>query len=169
MSKKTFVLPVALLALCACLHSQAADKKYDKQVVSMACGEANYTLSSVCSKSGDPMELNDCKPQSLIIEHAGAKRTAALPELPKDESKRLRAGGRNLQDLFVVRWACSAARSGPIVTLYYSIGGGSAPDGETWTHYDKTGKLMESSTKLTPDEVKAIERNFKKVPSIMPD
>ncbi len=169
MSKKTFVLPMALLALGSGLQAHAADKKYDKQVVSMACGEANYTLGSVCSKSGDPMALNDCKPQSLVIDHGGAKRTAALPELPKEESKRLRAGGRNLGHLFVVRWACSTARSGPIATLYYSIGGGSAPDGETWTHYDKTGKLMESNTKLTPDEVGAIERNFKKVPSIMPD
>lgn len=169
MNTKTCMLPIALLVLGASLHAHAADKKYGKQVVNMACGEAEYTLTSVCSKSGDPMGLNDCKSQSLLIDRAGAKRTAALPELPKDDSKRLRAGGRNLHDLFVVRWACSNTRSGPIATLYYSIGGGSAPDGETWTHYDKAGKLMESGTRLTPEEINAVERNFKDVPSIMPD
>lgn len=169
MNTKTFRLPMALLALGAGLHAHAADKTYQKQVVSMACGEANYTLSSVCSKSGDPMTLNDCKPQSLLIDGAGAKRTATLPELPADERKRMRASGRDIKTLFVVEWACSDTRRGPVATLYYSIGGGSAPDGETWTHYDKAGRLMESDVSLSPEEVSAVQRKFKRVPSIMPD
>lgn len=166
---KTLIVPTLLLVLGAGHHCHAAGHKYEKQVVKMRCGEASYTLTSVCSKSGDSMTLNDCKPQSLLIDGAGAKRTATLPELPADERKRMRASGRDIKTLFVVEWACSDTRRGPVATLYYSIGGGSAPDGETWTHYDKAGRLMESDVSLSPEEVSAVQRKFKRVPSIMPD
>lgn len=169
MTMKTTMIPMALLALAACQNGEAADRRYQKQVATMACGDAAYTLTSVCVKNEDPFELNECRPQSLQIDSGGAKRTATLPELPPAEAKRIQASGGELKNLFVVEWACSTAGKGPLATLHYSIGGGSAEYAETWTHYDQGGKLVDGKSKLTPAEVKAVERSFKKVPSIMPD
>lgn len=166
---KTCIIPMALLALVACHEGEAADQRYQKQVAKMACGDAAYALTSTCIKSEDPFELNQCQPQSLVTDVGGAKRSAALPELPSAERKRVQAIGGDLKRLFVVRWACSNSSIGPIATLHYSIGGGSAEYSETWSHYDRTGKLIEGSVKLTPVELSAVERNFKNVPSIMPD
>lgn len=160
---------LAFTALAACDQGQAAGQKYQKNVAQMVCGDAAYTLTSTCIKSDDPFELNQCKPQSLVVDVRGAQRSASLPELPGRERKRIQTSGGDLKRLFVVEWACTNASNGPIATLHYSIGGGSAEYAETWSHYDKGGKLIDSNAKLTPAEVKTVERNFKKVPSIMPD
>lgn len=169
MITKTYYIPLAVLALSACNSGHTADQKYRDHVVKLACGETSYTLTSSCVKSEDPFELNECKPQALLIDSAGAKRRTKLPELPKSESKRIQASGGDVKSLFVVAWACSQADQGPIATFKYSIGGGSAEYAETWTHYDKVGKLIESQEKLSPRQVQSVERNFKKIPSIMPD
>lgn len=158
-----------LLALGACTGSHAADDQpYHDQVAKMSCGAASYTLKSTCKGSGDPMELNDCKPQTLAIDNAGARRSVTLPELPKKLAAEIRASRAGLEDLFVVAWSCSKAGGEPVATLHYSVGGGSGEYSEAWSHYDKAGKLFVKEPKLTPDEVKAVERSFKKVPSIMP-
>lgn len=158
-----------LLALGACAGSHAADgQPYRDQFVKMRCGAASYTLKSTCKSSGDPMELNDCKPQTLAIDNAGARRSATLPELPGELAAEVRASRGGMGDLFVVAWGCSIAGGEPIATLHYSVGGGSGEYSEAWSHYDKAGKLFVKEPKLTPDEVKAVERSFEKVPSIMP-
>jgi len=160
---------LVLLTLGACAGSHAADgQPYRDQVAKMHCGAASYTLKSTCKSSGDPMELNDCKPQTLAIDNAGARRSTTLPELPRELVAEVRASRGGLQDLFVVAWGCSKAGGAPMATLHYSFGGGSGEHSEAWSHYDKAGKLFVKEPKLTPDEVKAVERSFKKVPSIMP-
>ena len=167
---KTSMLLASLLALAAAAGSHAADgKRYQNQVAKMTCGAATYTLTSACIKSGDPMSLNECKPQTLVIDNAGAKRSAILPELPKEYAARIHASRGGLEDLFVVAWACSNASAGPIATLHYSIGGGSAEYSEAWSYYDKAGNLILNDRKLTLDEVRAVERSLKRVPSIMPE
>lgn len=163
---KKLSMTLSLLAL----HAHAADDKgYLNHPVTMTCGGASYTLTSTCKSSGDPMELNDCKPQTLVIDQGGAKRSTTLPELPAKYAAQIRASGRDLQDLFVISWACSKTADGPIATLYYSIGGGSAEYSEAWTHYDKAGKLVVDDSDITPKEVGTIEKNMKRVPSIMPE
>lgn len=160
---------LVLLALGACAGSHAADgQPYRDQVAKMRCGAASYTLKSTCKSSVDPMELNDCKPQALVIDNAGARSSTTLPELPRELAAEVRASRGGLQDLFVVAWGCSIAGGEPVATLHYSVGGGSGEYSEAWSHYDKAGKLFVKEPKLTPDEVKAAERSFKKVPSIMP-
>jgi hypothetical protein len=135
----------------------------------MTCGAASYTLTSTCIKSADPTELNKCKPQTLVIDKAGGKRSTTLPELPREYAAQVRASRGDLKDLFVVACACSSTSHGPIATLHYSIGGGSAEYSEAWCYYDKVGNLIVKEPKLTPDEVNATERSFKRVPSIMPE
>jgi len=152
------------------LHAHAADDEgYLKHPVTMTCGGASYTLTSTCKSSGDPMELNYCKRQTLVIDQGGAKRSRTLPELPAKYAAQIYASGRDLQDLFVISWACSKTADGQIATLYYSIGGGSAEYSEAWTHYDKAGKLVTDDSKLTPDDVKAVQKSLKRIPSIMPE
>lgn len=167
---KKSMMPLVLLALSLCtdLHA-AATERYRNDVVKMKCGAANYTLKSTCIKSEDAMSMNECKPQSLMIETAAGKRSATLPELPKEEAGTIRASGRDLKSLFVVAWACTDAGSGPIATLRYSAGGGSGEYSEAWSHYDEAGNLVIAASKLTPGQVRAVERNFKAVPSIMPN
>jgi hypothetical protein len=157
------------LVALACANASCAAEKYKDEVVQLACGESRYALTSSCIKSKDPFELNECKPQSLAIENKTSQRRTMLPELPKNEVKRIQASGGNIKSLFVVSWSCSKTTQGPIATLKYSTGGGSAEHAETWTHYSGTGKLVESGKKLNADEVMAVDHNFKKVPSIMPD
>lgn len=167
---KKSMLPLAMLALIACPGSHAADGRgYEKQSVKMDCGTARYTLTSTCIQSGDLTTLNECKPQTLSVDNAGAKRSTTLPELPKALSAEIRAARGGLGELFVISWACSKTGAGPIATLHYSIGGGSAAYGEAWANYDKAGNLIVKDLKLTPDEIDAIQRNLKRVPSIMPE
>jgi hypothetical protein len=167
---KKLSMPLAVLALTASSGSEAAeDKRYRKQVVKMACGAASYTLTSTCIMSGDSMTLNECKAQTLVIDKVGTRRTAILPELPREHAVQVGATGRDLKELFVVAWACSNASDGPITTLRYSTGGGSAEYSEAWSHYDKAGNLIVNDRKLTPNEVRTIERRFQRVPSILPE
>jgi hypothetical protein len=169
MTTTTRLLPLALLALAASPDGQAAGPQYQAQVVRMTCGEASYTLTSSCIQGEDESTLNECKPQSLVIVHGNARRRTTLPELPRELDRQIRASRGGLDSHFVVAWGCSSTGNGPVATLRYSIGGGSAPYSEAWSHYDKTGKLMGDTEKLTRDEVEAVLRHLKKVPSIMPD
>ena len=166
---KKSMMRLTVLALSICPVSHAADgNRYQKEVAKMTCGGATYTLSSTCIKSGDLMTLNECKPQTLVVETAGGKRSTTLPELSSKDAARIRTVGGNMADLFVVAWACTSAGGGPIATFHYSIGGGSAEDSEAWSHYEKEGNLVSKVKKLGPDQARGIQRNFMAVPSIMP-
>lgn len=166
---KKLMMRLTVLALSICPVSHAADgNRYQKEVAKMTCGAATYTLTSICIKSGDLMTLNECKPQTLVIDTAGGRRSKTLPELPRKDAARIRSVGGDVADLFVVAWACTSAGGRPIATFHYSIGGGSAGYSEAWSHYDNEGNLVSKDMKLAPDQARGIQRNFTAVPSIMP-
>jgi hypothetical protein len=138
----------------------------------MTCGEAKYKLDSICKKSNDEMELNECKSQFLEITRNGSVRKIKLPELSKYSSNIYKKSGGDSKELFVIKWGCGRADSVSEAVLYYSIGGGSAPNSEAWASYNEAGILMEDDDKPNPKYDKALksaEKGMKKVRSIMPD
>lgn len=138
----------------------------------MKCGEAKYKLESICKKGNDEMELNECKYQSLEIARNGIVRKIKLPELSKSGLNIYKKSGGNLKELFVIKWGCGRADGVSEAVLYYSIGGGSTKNSETWASYNETGILMEDGDKPNPKYDKALksaEQGMKKVRSIMPD
>ncbi len=138
----------------------------------MKCGEAKYKLESICKKSNDEMELNECRSQSLEITRNGIVRKVKLPALGKYGLNIYEKSGADSKELFVIKWGCGRVDSVSAAVLYYSIGGGAAQNSEAWVSYNESGILMEDDDKSNPQYDKTLkyaEQGMKKVRSIMPD
>lgn len=155
----------ALFTISSC-H---ASGKYDKFVDSLSCGNASYTIESLCEKPDDEMSLRECKPQKLTSRSNGVSKSVMLPELDESERKSIVAAGGTLEDLFVVEWACTTIKGRPVAIMHYSIGGGSAPYAESWSKYDGTKLASDAALPFDKTTFPTLKRNLKKVHSIMPN
>lgn len=162
------IILFSVLAANVTVHASAEVANFRDHTVKMSCGRAHYTLTSTCRKSPDLSQLNTCRPQTLRIELEGATRSVVLPEFSRKERDRIRTSGGELGELFVVAWSCTKSSKGPFGTLYYSIGGGSAPYSEALSHYDASGRLIVSDSALKPDDLSEAMKHVREVPSIMP-
>ncbi len=152
------------------VNACSASGRYETFTEKLTCGKANFTIKSECKKAADNMSLNECKPQSLAIEHDNSVRTALLPEFSKSDLLSITEAGGDKDDLYVIKWGCGDAQSGKVALLYYSIGGGSAPYSEVWVQYDERGRIVtEKKDRLDEKSLMKTQKEMKKVHSIMPN
>ncbi|MEV4777920.1 hypothetical protein [Burkholderia sp. LMU1-1-1.1] len=163
-------LGLSILAALGLANGCSARAKYENFTEKLTCGKANFTIKSECKKAADSMSLNECKPQTLAIEHDKSIRTATLPELNKSDLSSIIENGGDKDDLYVIKWGCGDGQSGKVALLYYSIGGGSAPYSEVWVQYDESGRIVTGKTGgLDEKSLIKTQKEMKKVRSIMPN
>lgn len=150
--------------------SAYAAQKFETSTVLMECGEAKFKIESTCAKSAEEMTLNVCKPQKLTIVVNGDAVQKQLPEFSKFSLKILKEVGGDPKNLYVVSWGCGGKGSEAVASLYYSIGGGSAPYSESMGFYDSKGRLIEQEKDVRyKKSMSEADGKMKPVPSIMPD
>jgi len=164
-NKTKFYLGAVMFCL---VQSACFAKGFQSWVENFTCGDVSYKVTSSCKASGDPETLNACRSQNLEITQADNTKKIRLPQLNKSVAKTIKEAGGSVRDLFLVKQACAKIDGAPLEIFYYSIGGGSAPDGEAWSVYDAKGTLLEEKD---PRFEKAVDYPFermKRVRSIMP-
>jgi hypothetical protein len=155
-------------ALAATALSCHAGDRYVTSVGKLACGDVKYTVKSPCMRSDDG-GLNECKRQTLQIQGKQKARNVTLPDLTAEDAERYRKIGGELDSLYLVSWSCVSHLNQPILLLYYSIGGGSAPYSELYAKYDAQGNLLNNRAKQLPGNVyDAFDEHATPVHSIMP-
>lgn len=165
----------SLSKLFACLvvgisTTSCVAQDYEAWAEQMTCGEAQYKLVSICKPSNAEMELNECKAQTLEIVTKGRIRKVKLPELSKFSLRIYKEVKGNVSELFVTNWGCGHDGKMSVLSLYYSIGGGSAPYSESASYYSNDGKLVEDEKNPKYDKaIRDAEKQMKSVHSIMPD
>jgi len=164
-NKTKFCLGTVMFCL---VQSACFAQSFQSWVETFTCGDVSYKVTSLCKASDDAETLNACKSQNLEMTQAGNTKKTKLPQLNKSVAKTIKEAGGSVRDLFLVKQACAKIAGAPLEIFYYSIGGGSAPDGEAWSVYDAKGILLEEND---PRFDKAVDYPFermKPVRSIMP-
>lgn len=91
---------------------------------SIPCGGKQFTLTSFCKASGDPFELNTCRPGQKLT---NGSRSVALPATPRDAK---------LSPLFATHWQCVMTEAAPYLVLDFATGTGRSSSDESVEFYD---------------------------------
>lgn len=169
-SFNVFFLFLPIVAALGSVNISYAASKFETWTEKTRCGESMFVLESVCKKSNDDFTLNECKSQTLSIQHDKRDKKVKLPELNAFSTRIVKEVGGDINNLFVTRWACIRSDRTNVMVLRYSTGGGSAPYSESEAVYDEKGNLLEE--KYDPRGKSALidtDRKLKPVRSIMPE
>lgn len=104
--------------------SGCASSAVEEWKTSIPCGDKQFIVTTFCKASGDPYELNTCRPGQQLT---NGSRAVSLPPKPRDAK---------LSPLFATHWQCVRVGSSSYLVLDFSTGKGRSSSDESVEFYD---------------------------------